>query len=101
MWGLIAFGLLVLFVFVGYQAATKYRSPNVPAADARNTSAQSDDDMHALIVPLMRNLARAHDPFTTPHSTFGAQSVLYCIPGQLFNYCATHIAVGLTTRHSM
>jgi hypothetical protein len=27
-WGLIAFGLLVLFVFVGYQAAIKFRNPN-------------------------------------------------------------------------
>jgi hypothetical protein len=28
-WGLIAFGLLVLFIFVGYLAALKYRAPSV------------------------------------------------------------------------
>jgi hypothetical protein len=41
-WGLIAFGLLILFVFVGYQAAMKFRSPGVSAANTPNKSGQTD-----------------------------------------------------------
>jgi tetratricopeptide (TPR) repeat protein len=47
MWGLIAFGLLILFIFVGYLAAMKFRGPNVPAANARYASGQTDDGMSA------------------------------------------------------
>lgn len=36
-WGLIAFGLLVIFIFVGYQAALKFRSPSNPVADTHGT----------------------------------------------------------------
>jgi tetratricopeptide (TPR) repeat protein len=38
MWGLIAFGLLVVFIFVGYQAALKHRSPIEPVVDANSAS---------------------------------------------------------------
>jgi tetratricopeptide (TPR) repeat protein len=34
MWGLIAFGLLVVFIFVGYQAAPKYHPSSAPVVDA-------------------------------------------------------------------
>jgi hypothetical protein len=34
MWGLIAFGLLIVFFFVGYQAALKYRLSSAPVVDA-------------------------------------------------------------------
>jgi len=34
MWGLIAFGLLIVFFFVGYQAALKYRPSSAPVVDA-------------------------------------------------------------------
>jgi tetratricopeptide (TPR) repeat protein len=47
MWGLIAFGLLILFVLVGYQAATKFRSPGLPAADTRDMNVQTDGNMSA------------------------------------------------------
>jgi tetratricopeptide (TPR) repeat protein len=46
-WGLIAFGLLILFVLVGYQAATKFRSPSLPAADTRDVNGQTDSSMSA------------------------------------------------------
>lgn len=39
MWGLIAFGLLVLFFFVGYQVAMRLRGPNT--ANAPNVSSQA------------------------------------------------------------
>jgi tetratricopeptide (TPR) repeat protein len=45
MWGLIAFGLLVLFILVGYQAATKLRSPSLPAANTRDMNGQTDGSM--------------------------------------------------------
>ena len=45
MWGLIAFGLLILFVLVGYQAATKFRSPSLPAANTRDMNGQTDGSM--------------------------------------------------------
>lgn len=41
-WGLIAFGLLAIFIFVGYQSALKFRSPSTSIADTHNTIAQSD-----------------------------------------------------------
>jgi tetratricopeptide (TPR) repeat protein len=46
-WGLIAFGLLILFVFVGYQAAMKFRNPIVPAANTPNVSGQTDGSLSA------------------------------------------------------
>jgi hypothetical protein len=45
MWGLIAFGLLILFIFVGYQAATKFGNPNRPAANTRDVNGQTDASM--------------------------------------------------------
>jgi tetratricopeptide (TPR) repeat protein len=36
-WGLIAFGLLAIFIFVGYQAALKFRSSSNPVADTHTT----------------------------------------------------------------
>jgi tetratricopeptide (TPR) repeat protein len=42
MWGLIAFGLLILFVFVGYQAAMKFRSPSIPVVNTRGENDQTD-----------------------------------------------------------
>jgi tetratricopeptide (TPR) repeat protein len=45
MWGLIAFGLLVLFILVGYQAATKLRSPSFPAANTGDLNGQTDGSM--------------------------------------------------------
>jgi tetratricopeptide (TPR) repeat protein len=42
MWGLIAFGLLALFILVGYQAATKLRSPSLPAANTRDMNGKTD-----------------------------------------------------------
>jgi tetratricopeptide (TPR) repeat protein len=41
-WGLIAFGLLAIFVFVGYQAALKFRSPSTSVADTHNRNSQLD-----------------------------------------------------------
>ena len=41
-WALIAFGLLAIFVFVGYQAALKFRSPNTPVADTHSTNGPLD-----------------------------------------------------------
>jgi tetratricopeptide (TPR) repeat protein len=41
-WGLIAFGLLAIFVFVGYQAALKSRSPSTSVADTHNANRQLD-----------------------------------------------------------
>lgn len=38
MWGLIAFGLLIVFMFVGYEAALKYRSSSGPMVDANSAS---------------------------------------------------------------
>jgi tetratricopeptide (TPR) repeat protein len=48
-WGLIAFGLLVIFIFVGYQAALKFRSFSNPVADThsgndRTASTNLDSD---------------------------------------------------------
>ena len=43
MWGLIAFGLLVLFIFVGYEAAMKLRSPIT--ANTPNASSQTDGNL--------------------------------------------------------
>lgn len=40
-WGLVAFGLLAIFIFVGYEAALKFRGPSAPAAEA-HSMAQSD-----------------------------------------------------------
>jgi hypothetical protein len=34
MWGVIAFGLLIVFIFVGYQAALKYHPSSAPVVDA-------------------------------------------------------------------
>ena len=42
MWGLIAFGLLIVFVFVGYQTAMKFRSPNAPTANTTKISGQAN-----------------------------------------------------------
>ena len=44
MWGLIAFGLLVLFLFVGYQAAMKLRGPVSPVANTTNAR-QTDSNL--------------------------------------------------------
>jgi hypothetical protein len=41
-WGLIAFGLLTLFLFVGYQAAIRFRSPSLPVAATRDMNGQTD-----------------------------------------------------------
>ena len=41
-WGLIAFGLLAIFIFVGYQAALKFRGSSTPVADTHSTNVQSD-----------------------------------------------------------
>jgi tetratricopeptide (TPR) repeat protein len=41
-WGLVAFGLLVVFIFVGYQAALRFHSPGVSIADTHSTKDQSD-----------------------------------------------------------
>jgi len=43
MWGLIAFGLLVLFIFVGYEAAMKLRGPIT--ANTPNASSQTDGNL--------------------------------------------------------
>ena len=45
MWGLIAFGLLVLFVFVGYQAAMKFRSPGASTANTLDASGHTDGSL--------------------------------------------------------
>ena len=47
LWGLIAFGLLTLFLFVGYRAATRIRSPSVPVADTRDMNGQTDHSVTA------------------------------------------------------
>jgi tetratricopeptide (TPR) repeat protein len=43
-WGLIAFGLLILFVFVGYQAALRIHTPNAVATNTNNLSGQAASD---------------------------------------------------------
>jgi hypothetical protein len=40
-WGLIAFGLIAVFIIVGYQAALRLRSVNAPSAETPSTKAQS------------------------------------------------------------
>jgi tetratricopeptide (TPR) repeat protein len=45
LWGLIAFGLLTVFLFVGYQAAIRLRSPNHPVADIRDVNGQPDGSL--------------------------------------------------------
>jgi hypothetical protein len=37
-WGLIALGLLTLFVVVGYQAVVRLRNPGTPVADTQSTT---------------------------------------------------------------
>jgi tetratricopeptide (TPR) repeat protein len=45
LWGLIAFGLLTVFLFVGYQAAIRFRNPSHPVADTRDMNGQSDGSL--------------------------------------------------------
>ena len=40
-WGLIAFGLLIIFILVGYQAGLKFRSSGVPGEPTQSVSAVS------------------------------------------------------------
>jgi tetratricopeptide (TPR) repeat protein len=40
-WGLIAFGLLAIFIFVGYEAAMRFRSSATPLAETHSPSIQS------------------------------------------------------------
>jgi len=40
-WGLVALGLLAVFIFVGYEAAVKFRSPAAPLADIVDKNIQS------------------------------------------------------------
>lgn len=40
-WGLVALGLLAVFIFVGYEAAVKFRSPTAPLADIVDKNVQS------------------------------------------------------------
>lgn len=40
-WGLIAFGLLAIFIFVGFQAAVRHRTSSGPMSDERTTNDQS------------------------------------------------------------
>lgn len=40
-WGLIAFGLIAIFIFVGYQAALRFRSVYTPSAETPTTKAQA------------------------------------------------------------
>jgi tetratricopeptide (TPR) repeat protein len=42
-WGLIAFGLLVTFTFVGYEAALKHRASSVSAVESSTASPQSTE----------------------------------------------------------
>jgi tetratricopeptide (TPR) repeat protein len=48
MWGMVAFGLLILFLFVGYQAAMRVRGPNAPVADTRDTHDRTEGALPAL-----------------------------------------------------
>jgi tetratricopeptide (TPR) repeat protein len=41
-WGLIAFGLLAIFIFIGYEAALKFRGSSAPVADTHGANVQSD-----------------------------------------------------------
>jgi tetratricopeptide (TPR) repeat protein len=41
-WGLVALGLLAVFIFVGYESALKLRSPGVPVADTSSKHVQSN-----------------------------------------------------------
>jgi tetratricopeptide (TPR) repeat protein len=47
-WGLVAFGLLILFVLVGYQAALRFRSPNAQATSTRNMSGEAESNVSHL-----------------------------------------------------
>ena len=42
MWGLIASGLLIVAVFVGYEAAMKSRNSNAPTANTPKLSGQAN-----------------------------------------------------------
>jgi hypothetical protein len=57
MWGMIALGLLILFLFVGYQAAMKVRGPSISVANTRDTHNDSDSTISA-IPPLSRVCVR-------------------------------------------
>jgi tetratricopeptide (TPR) repeat protein len=48
MWGMIALGLLILFLFVGYQAAMKARGPSISIANTRDTHNDSDSTISAI-----------------------------------------------------
>jgi tetratricopeptide (TPR) repeat protein len=70
-WGLIALGLLALFVLVGYRAAVKFRGPSVPIVDTQSTNDQSnaglavthsESDTVKQTTPDQRNLASASNP---------------------------------------
>ena len=56
MWGMIAFGLLILFLFVGYQAAMRLRGPSISVADTRDTHKDSGATISA--TPLLRDTAQ-------------------------------------------
>jgi tetratricopeptide (TPR) repeat protein len=69
-WGLIALGLLAVFIFVGYEAALKFRSPGATVAAAPSDAIQRNDHPDlapdrkagAPTVPELKNLDRGPKP---------------------------------------
>jgi tetratricopeptide (TPR) repeat protein len=69
-WGLVALGLLAVFIFVGYQAALKFRSPD-PMADTPDKNVQAsgnpdlarvDGNAGALTIPGLKSSSSAPKP---------------------------------------
>jgi tetratricopeptide (TPR) repeat protein len=72
-WGLIAFGLLAIFIFIGYQAALKFRSASTTVADTHSTNVQSggspvythsDSDPGKQTTPESKNAGSASKPIS-------------------------------------
>jgi tetratricopeptide (TPR) repeat protein len=68
-WGLVALGLLAVFIFVGYQAAVKFHGPGEPIADTPNEHvnggpdiAHSDSNTGTQPIPELKSLASASKP---------------------------------------
>ena len=70
-WGLVALGLLAVFIFVGYEAAVKFRSPGAPVAAISDKNAESngqpdlghfDGNAGTLTIPEVKNSATPAKP---------------------------------------
>jgi tetratricopeptide (TPR) repeat protein len=66
-WGLIAFGLLIVFVFVGYQAAMKFGYRNTAAANSHSVTGPTDGGVPA-------SASRSDPARTTAQKDLGADT---------------------------